>query len=459
MLVPCVIVLMVLDVGFGELRSPCPDVFQYESRQEQRRWFGRIHLRSDDELIGIWIHVEMDREIELLGNWFGDSTTYDNIKFTIKNHDYVLEPGITKTIRIFAQYYEGPTPNLVSVRLNGKTICSRGKRSSGKRTTIYISHKPVTEPTLATQHHRHTTLASVSTESFWTEQSPAPLAGPVPTPPVVRQEEYCGRVAKRPVELILHGQNTTQGQWPWHAALYYSGGLQLIYTCGGTLVSSRHVVTAAHCVTMISTNETINVDKLVIYLGKHNLNSFGTNVQSIDAESIHLHPEYDPGTFYNDIAVVTLSRSAQYTKNVRPVCLWSSDTSLSSVVNKVGTVVGWGFDDKKHVSEYLMQAAMPVVPLETCIFSNRDFFSRLLFDKNYCAGFRNGTSVCNGDSGGGMVFPRTGTRGVDTVWELRGIVSIGVAQQTEMICDPDHFIIFTDVAKHLRWVKNIMGRR
>lgn len=318
----------------------------------------------------------------------------------------------------------------------------------------------------------------MSTESFWTEQSPAPLAGPVPTPPVVRQEEYCGRVAKRPVELILHGQNTTEGttqlkfqprnrvnshlclgQWPWHAALYYSGGLQLIYTCGGTLVSSRHVVTAAHCVTMISTNETINVDKLVIYLGKHNLNSFGTNVQSIDAESIHLHPEYDPGTFYNDIAVVTLSRSAQYTKNVRPVCLWSSDTSLSSVVNKVGTVVGWGFDDKKHVSEYLMQAAMPVVPLETCIFSNRDFFSRLLFDKNYCAGFRNGTSVCNGDSGGGMVFPRTGTRGVDTVWELRGIVSIGVAQQTEMICDPDHFIIFTDVAKHLRWVKNIMGRR
>lgn len=43
--------------------------------------------------------------------------------------------------------------------------------------------------------------------------------------------------------LITHGQNTARGQWPWHIALYRIEGINLSYSCGGSLVSSLAVVT------------------------------------------------------------------------------------------------------------------------------------------------------------------------------------------------------------------------
>lgn len=66
------------------------------------------------------------------------------------------------------------------------------------------------------------------------------------------------------------------------------------------------------------------------------------------------------------------------------------------------------------------------------------------------------SSVCNGDSGGGMVFPKQGTR---NKWQLRGLVSIGVALQEQTICDTKHFAVFTDIAKYLDWIYNAMTKK
>lgn len=63
-----------------------------------------------------------------------------------------------------------------------------------------------------------------------------------------------------------------------------------------------------------------------------------------------------------------------------------------------------------------------------------------------------GTSVCSGDSGGGMILPKSTD---SNVWQLRGLVSIGVALQGTT-CDPSNYVIFTDVAKHLDWINKII---
>lgn len=57
-----------------------------------------------------------------------------------------------------------------------------------------------------------------------------------------------------------------------------------------------------------------------------------------------------------------------------------------------------------------------------------------------------GTSVCNGDSGGGMVFQQS------NVWYLRGLVSITVAKQGLRVCDTKHYVVFTDVANYIDWI-------
>eukprot|EP00102_Acyrthosiphon_pisum_P007886 XP_003243712.1 PREDICTED: CUB and peptidase domain-containing protein 1-like [Acyrthosiphon pisum] len=95
-------------------------------------------------------------------------------------------------------------------------------------------------------------------------------------------------------------------------------------------------------------------------------------------------------------------------------------------------------------------AKMPVVSQQTCLWSYPQFYSEFTSDKTFCAGFRNGTSVCNGDSGGGMVFARNHR------WYLRGIVSLTVAKDGLRVCDTRHYVVFTDVAKYTDFItKNL----
>lgn len=52
------------------------------------------------------------------------------------------------------------------------------------------------------------------------------------------------------------------------------------------------------------------------------------------------HKGFDSRTLYNDIAILTLDRSVEYSKGIRPICLPSPASGYFN--GKVGTVVGWG---------------------------------------------------------------------------------------------------------------------
>lgn len=62
-----------------------------------------------------------------------------------------------------------------------------------------------------------------------------------------------------------------------------------------------------------------------------------------------------------------------------------------------------------------------------------------------------GTSVCNGDSGGGMYF------GDNDIYKLRGIVSLTVSRSDRNVCNPQEYVIFSDAAKYLPWVTENMA--
>lgn len=66
--------------------------------------------------------------------------------------------------------------------------------------------------------------------------------------------------------------------------------------------------------------------------------------------------------------------------------------------------------------------------------------------------------MCNGDSGGGLVFPKPGSSAQNPVWQLRGLVSVGVALQGLGSCDTTNYAIFTDVAKYTSWIRDIIKR-
>lgn len=71
----------------------------------------------------------------------------------------------------------------------------------------------------------------------------------------------------------------------------------------------------------------------------------------------------------------------------------------------------------------LKKIELPVVTREECIEKSAPEFESYITSDKFCAGYLNGASVCQGDSGGGLVFAQPNRR--EKIYTLRGIVSTG----------------------------------
>ena len=102
--------------------------------------------------------------------------------------------------------------------------------------------------------------------------------------------------------------------------------------CGGSLLSARHVLTAAHC-TVGSSPSSIRV-----LVGEHDTTDSVADIRSISA--INDHPSYDSGSLEYDYSILTLSDPVTFSRSMAPVCLPADVSSLYT--GEVATVTGWG---------------------------------------------------------------------------------------------------------------------
>lgn len=261
-----------------------------------------------------------------------------------------------------------------------------------------------------------------------------------------KPQSACGVRQIEKQAYVTNGYASTPGDWPWHAALYHKSKRSLSYKCGGTLITDKVVITAAHC--LFDSGSPIIPARVIIQLGKYNLQFNDANTAEYEVFDIVMHEKYSNFDYNDDIALLKLSTVVTPTRFIQPCCLWPAETeNIDYVVNKKGYVVGWGLQEDDELADTLTEATMPIIdPLE-CLNSNRDFFGSVLSNYNYCAGYKNGTSVCNGDSGGGMFLKEGG------VWFLRGLVSFSAVREDRNVCNPLEYVIFTDVAKYLPWIQ------
>ncbi|XP_052567595.1 serine protease grass-like [Culex pipiens pallens] len=244
-------------------------------------------------------------------------------------------------------------------------------------------------------------------------------------------------------KVIVRGQDTSPGDWPWHAAIYHRSGVSDSYACGGTLLSERFVLTAVHCVEGVN-GYVLTSRKIFVRLGVHNLRvpDFSTWQQH---ELLNVHRCEDAALgLKNDIAILELSTLVKFTSHVQPACV----NLVKELVDQFGTAVGWGITEDDEVSSALKAAKIPVVSTNQCLESNGGF--RLTLDSSvFCAGYLNGTTVCNGDSGGGLHFERKG------VWYVGGIVSFTAPRDSSLRCQTKSYAGFTSVYHFLPWIQNV----
>ncbi|KRT83307.1 Trypsin, partial [Oryctes borbonicus] len=229
----------------------------------------------------------------------------------------------------------------------------------------------------------------------------------------------CGRRGINAETLIIHGEDAND--WPWHSVVYLLENGEWVASCGGTLVSEDVVLTAAHCIWKRSPPH-MKFAFAKYYSAFDQIDDF---VQIRSAEKIFTRPEYQDyrSNYGSDIGVVVLSEPVELSTYVKPACLdWKwSNAPVHLSENQLGTIVGMGLIENDQKATRLQVLEQPVVPPTVCIRNQSRDFKKYVAYTTFCAGWANGSSVCNGDSGGGIFF-----RDVSDPdrWILQGIVSV-----------------------------------
>ncbi|ALC45541.1 gd, partial [Drosophila busckii] len=236
-----------------------------------------------------------------------------------------------------------------------------------------------------------------------------------------------------------------RGRFPWLAALYYDSNpdalkVDLVYKCVTTLVSARTVMTAAHCIYGVLPND------LRVYVGRHDVTLHPEQHATLMlVQSVHTQPDFVGNLVPDsDVGLLVLTERVQYSIYVRPICMWSSSSSVSIGDSEQTAVAGWGTDATFKPTRYPVTVNVRPVSREECLremITARDF----LTPRTICAGNDQGHGPCLGDSGGGLMVLRNNR------WFLRGIVS--VAQRAGLGCDLSRYVIYCDVARHLSWIE------
>ncbi len=246
--------------------------------------------------------------------------------------------------------------------------------------------------------------------------------------------------APKPDPRIISGEPADFGEYPFMVALLFNregSDFQNQY-CGGSLIASRWVLTAAHCVEFLD-----SADQIEVVVSRTNLDS--TEGVKVAVRDFYIHPDYDPNLLSPDVALIELARPV----NIEPIQLASIGDDSFEDAGDVLTVIGWGNTDMRpnqtNWPDELREVEVPVVSDADCDFA---YSGDVTVETQVCAGAK-GIDSCQGDSGG----PLFGTTASGEFVQV-GIVSWG------FFCGKQHFPgVYTEVnSPTVRdWITEVSG--
>ena len=237
----------------------------------------------------------------------------------------------------------------------------------------------------------------------------------------------CG-VSQRNMPRIVGGQHALKNAYPWLVALVLVGSTNPF--CGGTLLSSRTVLTAAHC--RKSSYE------FRVHVGEHDVR-IADGEQKINVCSWESHPEYDENTFDNDFAIITLANNVIFSNTVMQACLPAPSTDYDSVV---ATVAGWGLLSYKGYSPYTPYEVDLDTMNNTACTTNTRYSTGMITNNMICAS-RPGKSSCMGDSGGPLMTKERNS------FSVIGVVSWG----PKVCARHDSPGVYARVTQQMPWIQ------
>ncbi|XP_033470375.1 ovochymase-1 isoform X1 [Epinephelus lanceolatus] len=205
---------------------------------------------------------------------------------------------------------------------------------------------------------------------------------------------------------IIGGQEAWAHSWPWQVSLCFAS----MPACGGAVIGSMWVVSAAHCFKRYN-----KASFWTVLAGKHDLdNPHEPGQQLVGVAMIINHHGYNTRTKERDMALLKLQQPLVFNQFVRPINIWL--TPLPPF--KKCTITGWGSTRENGARvNRLQEVNVTILPLDVC----NHYYRGRMRPSMFCAGREEGgADACQGDSGGPLSC-FTGSR-----YELAGLVSWGI---------------------------------
>lgn len=204
------------------------------------------------------------------------------------------------------------------------------------------------------------------------------------------------------------------------------------HICGGSIINTRTVLTAAHCLVASDARD------LQIHAGTKTRSSHEGMLVNVAA--IHYDRRFSMDTMDYDIGLVRLARALTFGARIQPIALpTAGDLVLDG---DIGLVAGWGYKSVYGPGSYVLQyARVPVVNQAVC----NEQLEGSVTDRMLCAGYaRGGIDACQMDSGGPLVVDE----------KLVGIVSWGVG-----CARPNKPGVYTRVSELIDWVQTTLAEQ
>lgn len=242
------------------------------------------------------------------------------------------------------------------------------------------------------------------------------------------------------------------GEYPWTALIQYrkpSG--ELLFSCGGSLINSRYVLTAAHCINGIPQNWKI----VGVRLGEHDLSKAGPDCEddicadphidmAIDKLIVHEDHNNQPRSMWDDIALIRFDRDVTFSEYIRPICLPLDDAVRTSNLTGLRvTEVGWSRTVGSRLSDTKMKSDLEILDRSECdtAYEQQGITLR---DTQLCVSRPKLDDVCHGIAGSSLM------RQIEGNLFLVGFSSFGPTGCGRKNV-PD---VYTNVSSYVDWIES-----